>query len=89
MKIFYLSFSLVEVVSAHHHDGRVGAERDLRLVDAQLLAEQQEVARLLRRRQPLQLLQLPLVLEDQVVALKQLKLRKQICNSKFNDFMSR
>ena len=64
-----LLLGLVEDVAAAHGDvGDVGEEE--RLVDAQLLAQQQEVPRLLRRRQPLQLLQLPLVLKDQVVPLK-------------------
>ena len=52
---------LVEVV------GGVGEAE--RLVDAELLAEQQEVTRLFRFRQPLKLLKLPLVLEDQRVTL--------------------
>ena len=41
-----------------------------RLVDAQLLPEEQEVPRFLRRRQPLQLFQFPLVIEDQIVTLE-------------------
>ena len=52
---------LVEVV------GGVGEAE--RLVDAELLAEQQEVTRLFRFRKPLKLLKLPLVLEDQRVTL--------------------
>ena len=52
---------LVEVV------GGVGEAE--RLVDAELLAQQQEVTRLFRFRQPLKLLKLPLVLEDQRVTL--------------------
>ena len=46
-----------------------------RLVDAQLLPQQQEVAGPLRLSQPLQLLKLPLVLEDQGVALKRKTLK--------------
>ena len=53
-----LLLRLVQVV-AH---GSVGEGE--RLVDAQLLPEEQEVARLLRRRQTLQLFQLPLMLEN-------------------------
>lgn len=53
-----LLLRLVQVV-AH---GSVGEGE--RLVDAQLLPEEQKVARLLRRRQTLQLFQLPLMLEN-------------------------
>ena len=45
-------------------------------VDAQLFPEEQEVPRLLGRRQPLQLLQLPLMLEDKIVALEGLTVNK-------------
>ena len=66
-----LLLRLVQVVAAH---GSVG-ERE-RPVDAQLLPEEQEVPRLLGRRQPLQLLQLPLMLEDKIVALEGLTVNK-------------
>ena len=59
-----LLLRLVQVV-AHRSVGE-----GERFVDAQLLPEEQEVPRLLGRRQPLQLLQLPLMFEDQIVTLK-------------------